>query len=438
MNYHLEHHMFPMVPYHNLARLHALIKADCPKPYNGFWEAWREIIPVVLRQIKDPAYYLKRELPTPSIRSDAAAASHVFTAKGRPVDGWVEICASSFLRKEDVIRFDHEKKTYAIYRVADGSLHATDGICTHGNAHLADGFVSGTLIECAKHNGRFNILDGSPRRSLPASASRHTRLANMRERSSSTSIRPGVAALPSPQPPTGSAWSATSTSPRSSRSLFLSLSPARRRSITGRATTCNSTSPPTTRYHSHEIAVTAPFDEIWRAEDIFRFHAASALPIRRNYSFASAPAWTSNCDSTSASARPRPAWIAAPGPAPPISTVSSRATRLLPSVRWATFHIKPGEQRNGVPRRRLRHGPPPLAPRPSLRKRKDPPPVSFWYGARSLRESYYRDYFENLAKRFPNFRFHLALSEPRPEDNWQSYTGFVHEVLRENYLAKPP
>jgi Na+-transporting NADH:ubiquinone oxidoreductase subunit F len=64
--------------------------------------------------------------------------------------------------------------------------------------------------------------------------------------------------------------------------------------------------------------------------------------------------------------------------------------------------------------------------------------VSFWYGARSLRDGYYRDYFEDLAKRFPNFRFHLALSEPRPEDNWLSYTGFVHEVLRENYLARHP
>jgi Na(+)-translocating NADH:ubiquinone oxidoreductase F subunit len=64
--------------------------------------------------------------------------------------------------------------------------------------------------------------------------------------------------------------------------------------------------------------------------------------------------------------------------------------------------------------------------------------VSFWYGARSLRESFYQDYFENLAGQFPNFTFHLALSEPRPEDNWRSYTGFIHEVLRENYLASHP
>ena len=61
--------------------------------------------------------------------------------------------------------------------------------------------------------------------------------------------------------------------------------------------------------------------------------------------------------------------------------------------------------------------------------------VSFWYGARSLRESFYQDYFASLAGRFPNFSFHLALSEPKPEDNWQSYTGFVHEVLLANCLV---
>ena len=54
MNYHVEHHMFPLVPYHNLARLHELVKADMPKPYSGLLEAWREIIPAVFRQWKDP------------------------------------------------------------------------------------------------------------------------------------------------------------------------------------------------------------------------------------------------------------------------------------------------------------------------------------------------------------------------------------------------
>src|ERR1700761_4410452 len=63
MNYHLEHHMFPMVPYHALRKLHEEMKTDTPKPYNGLIEAYREIIPAILRQVKDPYYFVKRELP---------------------------------------------------------------------------------------------------------------------------------------------------------------------------------------------------------------------------------------------------------------------------------------------------------------------------------------------------------------------------------------
>lgn len=60
--------------------------------------------------------------------------------------------------------------------------------------------------------------------------------------------------------------------------------------------------------------------------------------------------------------------------------------------------------------------------------------ISFWYGARSLREAFYVDEYEKLAKENPNFVWHLALSEPQPEDNWTGYTGFIHNVLYENYL----
>src|SRR6185369_14666498 len=57
MNYHIEHHMFPLVPYHQLPNLHAAVKDDMPTPYRGLWHAWREIIPAVWRQHKDPAYF---------------------------------------------------------------------------------------------------------------------------------------------------------------------------------------------------------------------------------------------------------------------------------------------------------------------------------------------------------------------------------------------
>lgn len=64
MNYHVEHHMFPMVPYHALGKLHQELKADMPKPYDGLWGAYREIIPAILRQVKEPTYFVRRELPS--------------------------------------------------------------------------------------------------------------------------------------------------------------------------------------------------------------------------------------------------------------------------------------------------------------------------------------------------------------------------------------
>ena len=60
--------------------------------------------------------------------------------------------------------------------------------------------------------------------------------------------------------------------------------------------------------------------------------------------------------------------------------------------------------------------------------------VSFWYGARSMREAFYNEEFDKLAQEHPNFKWHLALSEPLPEDNWKGYTGFIHQVLYDNYL----
>jgi Na+-transporting NADH:ubiquinone oxidoreductase subunit F len=62
--------------------------------------------------------------------------------------------------------------------------------------------------------------------------------------------------------------------------------------------------------------------------------------------------------------------------------------------------------------------------------------VSYWYGARSLREVFYEDEFRAIEKEFPNFKFYLALSEPLPEDNWTGLTGFIHKVLLDNYLSK--
>lgn len=64
--------------------------------------------------------------------------------------------------------------------------------------------------------------------------------------------------------------------------------------------------------------------------------------------------------------------------------------------------------------------------------------VSFWYGARSLREAFYVEDFDMIQRENPNFKWHLALSEPLPEDNWTGYVGFIHQVLYDNYLKNHP
>ena len=64
--------------------------------------------------------------------------------------------------------------------------------------------------------------------------------------------------------------------------------------------------------------------------------------------------------------------------------------------------------------------------------------VSYWYGGRSLQELFYTDDFRDIEEKFPNFKYNIALSEPLPEDEWDGLTGFIHQVLFDNYLATHP
>ena len=73
---------------------------------------------------------------------------------------WVDVGPAEQVPHDEVVRFDHGDHSYAVYRTADSRYFATDGECTHGRVHLAKGFLSGVVIECAKHNGRFDITSG--------------------------------------------------------------------------------------------------------------------------------------------------------------------------------------------------------------------------------------------------------------------------------------
>jgi Na+-transporting NADH:ubiquinone oxidoreductase subunit F len=73
-----------------------------------------------------------------------------------------------------------------------------------------------------------------------------------------------------------------------------------------------------------------------------------------------------------------------------------------------------------------------------FRTKKTDRKATFWYGGRSLRELFYIDEFQDIEKKNPNFKFHIALSEPKSEDNWKGYTGFIHQVIIDNYLKNHP
>ncbi len=74
-------------------------------------------------------------------------------------ENWVIACATADVDEEDVIRFDHEELSLCIYNTPDG-FFATDGMCTHAEQHLEDGIVTGCVIECPLHQGKFDVTNG--------------------------------------------------------------------------------------------------------------------------------------------------------------------------------------------------------------------------------------------------------------------------------------
>jgi 3-phenylpropionate/trans-cinnamate dioxygenase ferredoxin subunit len=83
-------------------------------------------------------------------------------------DRWVRACDAAAIDEEDVIQVEVEGRAFAVYRSPENTFHATDPLCTHERAELADGLVMGDVIECPKHNGRFNYKTGEALR-VPAS-----------------------------------------------------------------------------------------------------------------------------------------------------------------------------------------------------------------------------------------------------------------------------
>ena len=184
MQYHLEHHAMPMTPFHALPKLHAAVKDQMPPPYPSLWAAYKELIPALIKQATgDPDYRVIR--PVPEDPETEAAESH---AAAGPSDEWIEVGPVNDIAEEDVIRLDHGSRTIAVYRLRGDRYYATDGLCTHEYAYLADGLVIDGVIECPLHNGRFDIATG---RALRAPACDHLETYPVERRGNTLYVRIG-------------------------------------------------------------------------------------------------------------------------------------------------------------------------------------------------------------------------------------------------------
>jgi len=435
MNYHLEHHMFPLVPYHQLPKLHETIKHDTPPPYRGLIQTWREILKTIHRQVREPHYYIKRTLPEPRTPQ---TQSGVFTSEATPdAEGWISVCDASELGTEDVVRFDYERKTYAVVRDAEGRYYATDGMCTHGSTHLADGLVKGGIIECPKHNGRFNLKDGSPARA-PICRGLATYPVEVRDRKVTINLkRPGGEGAREEK-----TWNFRVVSNDNVSTFIkeLTLEPVDDTETVdfqpGDYLQLGIPAYGTVRFADFDIA--DRFRSAWDGWKLFEHTVSNDEPLRNNYSIASYPGEGRQLKFNVRIAMPPPGQDCPPGRG------SSWVWQLKPGDEitaygpYGDFRIRPTQKEMiyigggagmGPLRSHLAH---------LFEVEKTQRKVSFWYASRSRQEVYYQDYFEKLAERHANFSFHLSLSSPLPEDNWDGLTGRIHEVFEERYLKDHP
>ncbi|MDA2974947.1 MAG: fatty acid desaturase, partial [Actinomycetota bacterium] len=160
MNYHVEHHIFPSVPYHALPKLHTEIRDQLAPPIPNTVAAYRQIFSALRRQSTDPTYELDLDIPdVPGAEPDRIEVGEGNWARGGgPVSlGSVTSVAIGGLRRVDV-----GDRTYVLCRLGKDEVALLDGLCTHGQVHLADGALLDGQLECPKHNGRFDARTGAP------------------------------------------------------------------------------------------------------------------------------------------------------------------------------------------------------------------------------------------------------------------------------------
>jgi Na+-transporting NADH:ubiquinone oxidoreductase subunit F len=197
---------------------------------------------------------------------------------------------------------------------------------------------------------------------------------------------------------------------------------------------------PPHRLKYSDFDIDEEFREEWDRYELWRYESVVDETTQRAYSMASYP---EERDFVMLNVR-----IATPPPGAPASTPTGKMSSYI-------FNLKPGDKvmisgpfgeffaRDSAAEMVFIGGGAGMAPMRShifdqLRRLKTDRKVSFWYGARSLREAFYIDDFDQLQAENENFVWSVTMSDPLPEDNWSGYTGFIHQSLYENYIKDHP
>lgn len=192
MNFHIEHHMYPMVPFHALPELHLRIADQLPAPTKGVRAGMGEIFATMRAQRKDPNYRMPGRIPDSAetyaeavageagLRAEAGSGGLNLEAVGREVAPLAEamageaypvaeanddsLCAVEDIPLGDVLGLERDGVSYAVCRTLNDEVFVVSDICTHHSARLSEGVLIDCEIECPMHQGRFDITTGEATR----------------------------------------------------------------------------------------------------------------------------------------------------------------------------------------------------------------------------------------------------------------------------------
>jgi Na+-transporting NADH:ubiquinone oxidoreductase subunit F len=295
--------------------------------------------------------------------------------------------------------------------------------------------VKGKIIECPKHNGRFNLLDGSPARA-PVCLGLATY--PIEERNGRLYINVTHAGGAGARAQKTYQFRVVSNRNVATfiKELVLESADATQEIAFTPGDYVQLDIPAYHKIRFRDFDIPEPFATAWENQHVFDFVARNPEAGRRNnYSLASNQQTERTLRFNVRIATPPPGQDCAPGVGSSYIFNLSPGDIISGIGPFGDFHIKPTQREmvyigGGAGMAPLRAHLSHLIETEQTARR-----VSFWYGARSKQEIFYDDYFQDLAKAHHNFAFHLALSSPLPEDNWTGHLGLIHEVVLEKYLS---